>query len=219
MTAWIWPSITERVVNRLNALLRQLPVWSVYLAGTAYAAWQVWLGATGGLGVEPIKALEHQLGEAALTLLLVGLAVTPLRRWTGLNLLRFRRSIGVVTFGFVCLHLLVWLVLDVQAPALIWADIVKRPYVTVGMAGFLLLLPLALTSNDWSLRRMGAATWRRLHRLVYPAAILGVVHFVLLVKGFPVEPLVYAAILAVLLLARIRSQRRDGQARVGVGGR
>jgi sulfoxide reductase heme-binding subunit YedZ len=202
-------------VRHLNSLLRRLPVWTVYLSAAGYAFWQVWLGATGGLGAEPIKALEHQLGEAALTLLLVGLAVTPLRRWPGLNLMRFRRAIGVSTFGFVCLHLAVWLGLDLQSPALIWADIVKRPYITVGMAGFILLLPLALTSNNWSLRRLGPVAWRRLHRLVYPAAILGVGHFVLLVKGFPVEPLVYATILAVLLGTRLWLSRQSTPRRPG----
>ena len=208
MTAWIWPGTSDRAVERLNSLLRRVPASAVYLAAAAYAAWQIWLGATGGLGAEPIKALEHQLGEAALTLLLIGLAVTPLRRWPGLNLMRFRRAIGVSTFGFLCLHLAVWLVLDLRSPALIWDDIVKRPYITVGMAGFALLLPLALTSNNRSLRRLGPVAWRRVHLLVYPAAILGVLHFVLLVKGFPVEPLVYAGLLAILLGLRLIPRRQ-----------
>ena len=138
---------------------------------------------TGGLGVEPIKALEHEYGKLALQLLVFGLAISPLRRHIGLNLMKFRRAIGVLTFSFAALHLLVWLVLDVQVPSEIWADIVKRPYITVGMAAFALILPLAVTSNNWSVRRLGSR-WRKLHRLVYPAAILGAVHYVMLTKGF-----------------------------------
>ncbi|MCB1366069.1 MAG: protein-methionine-sulfoxide reductase heme-binding subunit MsrQ [Rhodobacteraceae bacterium] len=203
MTAWTWPNITDRPVNWLNAQLRRLPVWALYAAGGAWPAILLYMGATGGLGVEPITALEHELGKSALNLLVFGLAITPLRRFFGLNLMRFRRAIGVIAFAYVGFHLLVWLVLDVQSPALIWADIVKRPYVTVGMAGFLLLSPLAATSNNWSVRRLGAAAWRRLHRLVYPAVLVAALHFMILVKGFPVEPLIYLAVIVVLLLLRL----------------
>ncbi|MFV0513554.1 MAG: protein-methionine-sulfoxide reductase heme-binding subunit MsrQ [Jhaorihella sp.] len=190
-------------MNWLNARLRRLPVWALYAAGAAWPAILLYMGATGGLGVEPITALEHELGKSALNLLVFGLSITPLRRFSGLNLMRFRRAIGVIAFSYVGLHLMVWLVLDVQSPAMIWADIVKRPYVTVGMAAFLLLLPLAATSNNWSVRRMGGAAWRRLHRLVYPAVLVAALHFVILVKGFPVEPLIYLAAIAVLLLSRL----------------
>lgn len=190
------------MLNRVNHGLRQIPVRAVYGAGALYALIVFYMGATGGLGVEPIRALERELGETALKLLVFGLAITPLRRFVGLNLMRLRRAVGVLTFSFVCLHLLVWLVLDVQSPAMIWADIVKRPYVTVGMAGFVLLAPLGLTSNDRSLRRMGAVAWRRLHRLVYPAAILAALHFAMLVKGFAYEPLIYSAVIALLLASR-----------------
>ena len=108
----------------------------------------------------------------------------------------------MLTFTYVSLHLLVWLVLDVQVPGQIWADIVKRPYITVGMAGFVLLLPLAVTSNNLSVRRLGPR-WRSLQRLVYPAAILGGVHYVMLAKGFQIEPLIYLALILGLLLLRV----------------
>ena len=165
-----------------------------------------YLGLTGALGIDPAKRIEHELGLWSLWLLIAGLAVTPLRRWVGLNLLKFRRAIGVITFFYLFAHLLTWLVLDVQFQN-VWADIVKRWYITVGMAAFVLMLPLALTSNNWSLRRLGAGTWRKLHSLVYPIAILGALHFVLLVKGFQWEPILYAAIIAVLLLSRVRPDR------------
>lgn len=199
---WIWPRISDPKMNHLNTLLRKLPVWAVYLVLALPPFWYLYLGLTGGLGVEPIKALEHELGELALIFLIIGLAVTPLRRFLGLNLMRFRRAIGVMTFYYVACHLLVWLVLDVQDPARIWADIVKRPYITVGMAAFVLLVPLVATSNNLSVRKLGAK-WRKLHKLVYPAAILGAVHFVMLAKGFQIEPLIYLAVIMVLLALRL----------------
>lgn len=194
--------------DRLNSLLRRVPVWAVYVAGMLPAPILLYMGAVGALGVEPIKALEHELGELALKFLVAGLAVTPLRRFTGINLLKFRRAIGLIAFYYVSCHLLVWLVLDVQLPSQIWADIVKRPYITVGMAAFVLLIPLAATSNTLSLRRMGPVAWRRLHKLVYPAVILGAVHYLMLVKGFQIEPLIYLAIILGLLLARLPGPTR-----------
>ena len=175
------------------------------------APWLFYSGATGGLGVEPIKALEHELGEMALKMLIAGLMITPLRRYGGLNLIRFRRAIGLMAFYYVCFHLLVWLGLDVQVPAQIWADIIKRPYVTIGMLGFVLLIPLAVTSNNWSIRRMGPG-WRRLHKAVYVAALLGAVHFVMLRKGFQIEPLIYLAIILGLLILRLPPRRRRAPA-------
>ncbi|GHF32653.1 protein-methionine-sulfoxide reductase heme-binding subunit MsrQ [Seohaeicola zhoushanensis] len=203
------------LTDQANALLRRVPVWLVYIVCMAGAPWLFWLGVSGGLGPEPVKGLERELGELALKFLVAGLAVTPLRRFLGLNLMRFRRAIGLVTFFYVCCHLLVWLVLDVQLLAQIWADIVKRPYITVGMAAFVLLVPLAVTSNNRSVRRLGPA-WRRLHRLVYPAAILGGVHYLMLAKGFRIEPLVYLALIAGLLLLRLPFPRLLGSSsRVG----
>lgn len=217
MTVWTWRNTTETMLNRVNHELRRIPVRAVYAVGALYPPILLYMGATGGLGVEPIKALERELGETALNLLVFGLAITPLRRFAGLNLIRFRRSIGVLTFAYVSLHLLVWLVLDVQSPAAIWADIVKRPYVTVGMAGFLLLLPLGLTSNDRSLRRMGAVAWRKLHRLVYPAVLVAAAHYVMLVKGFPYEPLIYSTVIALLLASRATTALRRGARLRAVG--
>ncbi len=189
-------------MQRLNDILRRIPVWVVYLVGALPAPWLFYQGMTGGLGIEPIEALEHRFGELALQLLILGLAISPLRRLARINLMKFRRAIGVLTFSYVSLHLLVWLVLDVQIPSQIWADIVKRPYITVGMAAFVLLLPLAITSNNWSVRSLGPR-WRKLHRLVYPAAILGALHYVMLAKGFQIEPLVYLVIILGLLSLRL----------------
>jgi len=188
--------------DRFNQNLRRLPTWVIYLLGVLPSGWLFYQGLTGGLGVEPIKALEHEYGELALQLLVLSLAITPLRKHVGINLLKFRRAVGLLCFFYVVCHLLVWLALDVQLPGQIWADIVKRPYITIGMVGFLLLLPLAMTSNTWSIRRLGPR-WRKLHRATYVVGILGGVHFVMLVKGFQLEPLIYLALISGLLLLRL----------------
>lgn len=195
-------------IQRINAGIRLMPVWAVYIAGAGWALWLFWLAATGGLGVEPIEALEHRYGKLALQLIVLGLAVTPARQWLGLNLMPLRRAIGVLAFFYVAAHLLVWAVLDVQSPAAIWADIIKRPYVTIGMAGFALLLPLALTSNNWAVRRLGPVRWRALHRLVYPAAALGALHYIWQAKGFQIEPLAYLVVVVVLVALRFRGLGR-----------
>ena len=196
------------MIDRLNSTLRRVPAWLIYVAGAVYAGWLFYLGLTGGLGVEPINALERAYGEFGLQLLVLGLAITPLRRFLGLNLLKFRRAIGVTTFFFILAHFLVWAVLDVQSLERVWADILKRPYVTVGMLAFVLMIPLALTSNNWSLRKLGGAAWRKLHKLTYPVAVLGAIHYLWLVKGFQIEPIVYLGLILGLLAARMSWQSR-----------
>jgi sulfoxide reductase heme-binding subunit YedZ len=196
------------VQDRINGLARRVPVWAVWQLGLVPAVWTFYLGLTGGLGAEPIKALERELGEVALQLVILGLCITPLRRYLGVNLIRFRRAVGLLAFTYVSVHLLVWLVLDVQIWAQIWADILKRPYVTVGFTAFLMMIPLALTSNDLSLRWLGPR-WRVLHRLTYGVAVLGAVHFIWLSKGFQIEPLVYLAVILALLGLRWRPTRQS----------
>jgi len=193
--------------DTINGALRRVPAWPLYVVGLVPAAWYLWLGLTGGLGVEPIKGLEHALGETALKLLVVVLAITPFKRFTGISLIRYRRALGLLAFAYVVLHLATWLFLDIQDPARIWADIVKRPYITIGMVGFVLMVPLAATSNNWSLRKLGPV-WRKLHKLTYPIAVLGAVHFVMLVKGWQEQPLIYLAVILALLALRWRRTPR-----------
>ncbi|SDE71873.1 protein-methionine-sulfoxide reductase heme-binding subunit MsrQ [Limimaricola pyoseonensis] len=189
--------------QRINGVLRRVPAWPLYLLGAAWAAFLFWQGLTGRLGVEPINALEREYGDTALKLIVAGLAVTPLLRFTRVSLIKFRRAIGLLAFFFVLAHFSVWALLDVQSLERVWADILKRPYVTVGMLAFLGLIPLALTSNDLSVRRLGRK-WRSLHKLVYPVAVLGAVHYLWLAKGFQIEPLVYLGLILGLLATRIR---------------
>ena len=198
------------VSERINDVVRRVPTWVVYLMLALPIPYLFYLGLTGGLGREPIKALEHEYGDLALKLLIVGLAITPMRRFTGINLIKFRRAIGVMTFFFVLAHFLVWAVLDVQALDRIWADIIKRPYITVGMVGFLCLIPLAVTSNNWSVRKLGAK-WRKLHKLTYLAVVLGGVHYIWLVKGIQLEPLLYMAVILGLLVLRLPKRKKPQQ--------
>lgn len=186
----------------INGALRKVPAWTVYIAATVWVVWLFYLGLTGGLGVEPINALEREYGSLGLKLIILGLMVTPIRKWTGVNLLKFRRAIGVTTFFVILAHLLVWAVLDVQTLERVWTEIVKRPYVTMGMAAFVMLIPLAATSNNLSLRKLGPLRWRKLHKLTYPAAILGGIHYLWLVKGFQIEPIIYLGIILGLVSLR-----------------
>lgn len=192
------------IIDKTNQSLRKIPTWTIYLAGAGWAGWLFYQGLTGALGPEPINTLERAYGLVGLKLLVVGLLITPLRKFAGLNLLKFRRAIGVTTFFFILAHFTVWAVLDVQTFARVWADILKRPYITVGMTALSLMLPLALTSNNLSLRRLGAARWRKLHKLTYLIAILGAVHYIWLVKGWQLQPFVYLIIILGLLALRFR---------------
>jgi sulfoxide reductase heme-binding subunit YedZ len=189
-------------------VLPQVPKIAVYIIGFIPAVWLFYAGVTDRLGADPMRYLEQALGLWALRFLIGSLAITPLRQLLGINLLRYRRAIGLLAFYYAALHLITYLVLDQGLDlAAIWADIVKRPYITIGMATFVILLPLALTSNNAAIRRMGGQAWARLHRLVYLAAIGAVLHFILVVKSWPTEPLVYAAIVAALLGYRIVRSR------------
>jgi sulfoxide reductase heme-binding subunit YedZ len=188
----------------INTIFRQVPVWAVWLAGAVPVLWLTWLLVSGGLGADPVKRLEHGLGEWGLYFLIASLAVTPVLRLGRINLMRFRRALGLLGFVYICLHVAVWLVLDIQLRwEEIWRDILKRPYVTVGMAGFALLIPLAWTSRDSALRRMGAVRWNRLHRLAYPAILLGSLHYLMLVKAWPPGPILCLGLVLGLLAFRI----------------
>ncbi len=162
------------------------------------------LGLTGGLGANPIEFITRSTGTWTLVGLMVTLSVTPLRRLTGrAELIRFRRMLGLFTFFYACLHFLTYIWLDqFFDPASIVKDIIKRPFITVGFTAFLLLIPLAVTSNRAMIRHLGRR-WQQLHRLVYAIAILGVVHYLWLVKKDITEPLIYGGVLTFLLLMRM----------------
>ena len=189
------------LIQLINSGLRKVPAWVLYILLPIPGVLAILAGLTDNLGPEPIKELEKELGEFALKLLILGLAVTPLLHFTRINLVGFRRAIGVVAFGYVVAHFLTWLLLDVQLLSQICADILKRPYISFGFAGFVAMVPLALTSNNWSVRKLGRF-WRVLHRLTYIVAILGGVHYIMLAKGFQMEPLVHMAVILAFLAVR-----------------
>jgi sulfoxide reductase heme-binding subunit YedZ len=165
----------------------------------------IWRGFSGGLSANPIEFITHTTGWWTLAFLMITLSVTPARRMLDLPwLLRFRRMLGLYAFFYASLHFLTWLVVDqfFDWDAIV-KDIVKRPYITVGFSAFVLLWPLAATSTNAMVRRLGAVRWQALHRLIYLIAILGVIHFWWLVKKDIREPALFAVILAVLLGVRV----------------
>ncbi|WLS02104.1 protein-methionine-sulfoxide reductase heme-binding subunit MsrQ [Shinella oryzae] len=199
-------------------------IWLLYAVGLLPAVWGFWLGATGGLPGNPVKEFEHLLGLWALRFLVATLAITPLRDLFGINWIRYRRALGLLAFWYVLMHFLTYMVLDQYLNfAAIIDDIVRRPFITIGMAAFVMLIPLALTSNNWSIRKLGLR-WVKLHRLVYVIAAAGVLHFAMSVKVVGLEPWTYITLVALLLLYRLlrpilRNRNRGGRTGASLPGR
>lgn len=199
------------MVQTINGWLRKLPTWVLYalapIPGLVLFYWAV----TNQLGPDPLQVLERQLGKWALQMLIITLLVTPIRKWIGINFIKFRRAFGLTAFMYVCFHLLTWFVLDKQ---FFWGeilkDLIKRPYIIIGMVAFVILLPLALTSNNKVIRKMGPKSWNKLHKLSYVAVLAGAVHYMMVVKAWPIEPMLYVAAVVALLLVRINWPRLRG---------
>ena len=187
----------------MGAVLRKPKVWIALLCLLPLMRLIV-LGASGGLGANPIEFITRSTGTWTLTGLLVTLSVTPLRHLSGrADLIRFRRMLGLFTFFYASLHFITYIWLDqFFDPAAIARDIVKRPFITVGFTAFVLLVPLALTSTQAMMRRLGRR-WKLLHRLTYLVATLGVVHYLWLVKKDLTDPLIYGGVLVLLLTMRL----------------
>jgi methionine sulfoxide reductase heme-binding subunit len=180
----------------------KVPVFLVCLVPLGLLAWK---GFHGMLGANPIEVITHATGDWTMRFLLITLSITPLRKLLGVpSLIRFRRMLGLYAFFYGSLHFMTWLWLDKFFD---WhemlADVLKRRFITVGMLGLLLLVPLAATSTAGWIRRLGGKNWQRLHRLIYVTALCGVIHYIWLVKADLRKPLQYAAILGVLLLYRV----------------
>ncbi len=187
----------------MGALLRNPKLW-VFALCLLPLARLVYLSASGGLGANPIEFITRSTGTWVLVGLMVTLSVTPLRRLTGrADFIRYRRMLGLFTFFYASLHFMTYIWLDqFFDPTSIVKDIIKRPFITIGFTAFVLLIPLAATSTHAMMRRLGRR-WQRLHRLVYAIAVLGVVHYLWLVKKDLTEPLIYGAVLTLLLLMRL----------------
>jgi methionine sulfoxide reductase heme-binding subunit len=184
-------------------------VLSASLIALAPLGLLLWDVATGGLGVEPVEALIRRTGWWALTILVATLAVTPIRRVTGWNrIIQIRKPLGLIAFLYAVLHFLSYVVVDQWfGITYIIDDILNRPFITAGFTAFLLLIPLAATSTRDSIRRLGGRRWRRIHSLIYPAALLAVLHYYWLVKADTSKPVLFGTILIVLLLMRVRLPR------------
>src|SRR6516225_2340138 len=196
---YFWMTLTQRyrlIYKPLVFTACLLPV--LWLSSGAFG----WFGLS--LGADPVKELEHEAGKTALNLLLLTLAVTPVREITSQpQLLRLRRMLGLFAFFYVVLHFTIYVVLDLELNfRTLGADIAKRPYITIGFTALLLLIPLAVTSTNGMMRRLGRR-WVSLHRLIYVVAVLGVWHFYWQVKRDIREPLLYAGMLAILLGYRV----------------
>lgn len=190
-------------MRSLNAYLRRIPEWAVWLLGSLPLLLLVYDTLNGQLGVDPVRDIEHRLGRTALYFLIATLAVTPLRRLARINLIHLRRALGLLSFSYALLHLSAWIVFDM---GLLWSqmlrDVVKRPYLIFGMTAFVILILLALTSNRFSIRRLGKR-WRQLHKLIYPAAVLACLHWLWALKLWTGWPLLCATTIGVLLALRL----------------
>jgi len=207
MTIWTWPLISRMAVSAVLNSARMRPV--LHLLCLLPLCALTWAAFNHGLGANPVERLTHETGLWTLRLLLVTLSLTPLRQWTGLAaVIRYRRMVGLYTFFYLCCHFLIWFVADqsLSLSAMI-EDVVKRPYITLGFSAFLLMIPLAATSNRAMLLRLGRK-WKTLHQLVYPILLLGVLHFIWLTKADYLQPGIYAIIAVILLLHRVIPIRR-----------
>lgn len=206
-------------LNNPRFITGSKPVLHLLLAlpflALVYGWWAAFMGGETWLGFNPQEASNRFTGEWALKVLFLSLAVTPLGVLTGSKLLvGWRRMFGLWAFFYVLAHITSYVWLDMLFDwATLWADLTKRVYIMVGMAASLLMLPLAITSTQAMIRRMGAKRWRRLHKAVYVSGILGVVHFIMMRKGWQIEPLVYALVLGVLFGLRYKGLDRALKAR------
>ena len=187
----------------LPARYKPASIWALYAIGLMPGLYAFYLGIFGGLGADPVRAFEHLLGLWAFRFLCLGLAVTPLRDLFGINLIAYRRALGLLAFYYVLAHFTVYLTLDRGLIlSSIAGDILKRPYIMLGMAGLVMLIPLALTSNQWSIRRLGPR-WNKLHKLTYPILIVAILHYALSLKVIDPEAAFYIAVTILLLGYRL----------------
>lgn len=201
----------------LPARYKPASIWALYAVGLMPGLYAFYLGIFGGLGADPVRAFEHLLGLWAFRFLCLGLAVTPFRDLLGINLIAYRRALGLLAFYYVLAHFAVYLTLDRGLIlSSIAGDILKRPYIMLGMAGLLMLIPLALTSNQWSIRRLGQR-WNKLHKLTYPILLVAILHYALSLKVIDPEAAFYITVTILLLgyrLARPKIMERKRAKRV-----
>ena len=193
--------LPARLTPRQSTILKVV----LFILSLGPFVWLLVAAFTDNLGANPVEYLTRATGTWTLVYLCITLGITPVRKVSGWNWLTlYRRMFGLFAFFYVCLHFTtyIWFDQDFDVHSII-KDVIKRPFITVGFAAFVLLIPLAITSNNWLVRKMGAKRWQALHRLVYVICVLGVVHYWWLVKRDLTQPIIYGSIVAVFLVARL----------------
>ncbi|MDC3084382.1 sulfoxide reductase heme-binding subunit YedZ [Gammaproteobacteria bacterium] len=198
----------KSVFDLMRASVRRLRTWHIYLSLLIPLLFLSYDLLSGRLGVDPMRAIEKSLGVTAIYILILTLCITPFSTLTGINFIRFRRAFGLMSFFYIILHFSTWLLLDMQ---LRWIEIVesltRKPFIVFGMIGFLLLIPLAATSNNYSMKRLGKY-WPKLHKLIYAAIILGGVHYLMMEKTLQNDAIITFIIIIVLISLRFFKLRK-----------
>ena len=192
----------------VRASVRRLRSWHIYVSLLVPLLFLAYDLLSGQLGVDPMRAIEKSLGVTAIYILILTLCITPFSILTGINFIRFRRAFGLMSFFYIILHFSTWLLLDMQ---LRWIEIVesltRKPFIVFGMMGFLLLIPLAATSNNYSMKRLGKY-WPKLHKLIYAAIILGGIHYLMMEKTLQNDAIITFIIIIVLISLRFFKIRK-----------
>ena len=198
----------KSLFDLVKASIRRLKSWHIYVSLLVPLLFLTYDLLSGRLGVDPMRSIEKSLGITAIYILILTLCITPFSTLTGINFIRFRRAFGLMSFFYIILHLSTWLLLDMQ---LRWVEIVesltRKPFIVFGMMGFLLLIPLAATSNNYSMKRLGKY-WPKLHKLIYVAIILGGIHYLMMEKTLQNDAIITFIIIIVLISLRFFKIRK-----------
>ena len=192
----------------LNALFRSLPVPLVYFISLIPIPLYFYLGIINELGPDPLRFLEHKYGELGLIFLLITLSISPLLRSTNINLMKFRRCIGLIAFYYIVSHVSVYFFLDIGLSLeILISDLKKRYYIIAGFFAFVTLIPLAVTSNNISVRKLNIRVWKKIHSFIYISIILSILHFILMSKTWTTELYFYTAITLIILFLKIKETK------------
>ena len=192
----------------LNTLFRSLPVPLVYFFLLIPIPFYFFLGVANRLGPDPLRYLEHKYGELGLIFLLVTLSISPILRYPKINLVRFRRCIGLVSFYYIVSHVCIYVFLDIGLSLeMLMSDLKKRYYIIAGFFAFITLIPLAVTSNNYAVRKFNIRTWKKIHNFIYIAIILSIFHFILMSKTWTGELYFYIAVTVIILILKIKETK------------
>ena len=191
-----------------NTLFRSLPVHLVYFFLLIPIPFYFFLGVANQLGPDPLRTLEHKYGELGLIFLLVTLSISPILRYLKINLVKFRRCIGLVSFYYIVSHVCIYVFLDIGLSLeMLMSDLKKRYYIIAGFFAFITLIPLALTSNKYTIRRLKVRTWKKIHNFIYIAIILSIFHFILMSKTWTGELYFYTTVTVIILILKIKETK------------